>query len=35
MTAQALVAHIEQERQAFLFRSLAWFLKLGVLKVVS
>jgi len=33
--AQALVAPIAQERQAFVFRSLAWFLKLGVLKVVS
>jgi hypothetical protein len=34
-TAQALVAGIAQERQAFVFRSLAWLLKLGVLKVVS
>ncbi len=34
-TAQALVAGIAQERQAFVFRSLAWLLKLGVLRVVS
>ena len=34
-TAQALLAGIAQERQAFVFRSLAWLLKLGVLKVVS
>jgi glycosyltransferase involved in cell wall biosynthesis len=34
-TAQALLAGISQERQAFVFRSLAWLLKLGVLKVVS
>jgi glycosyltransferase involved in cell wall biosynthesis len=34
-TAQALLAGIAQERQAFMFRSLAWLLKLGVLKVVS
>jgi glycosyltransferase involved in cell wall biosynthesis len=34
-TAQALVAGIAPERQAFVFRSLAWLLKLGVLKVVS
>jgi starch synthase len=34
-TAQTLVAGISQERQAFVFRSLAWLLKLGVLKVVS
>jgi hypothetical protein len=33
--AQALLAGIAQERQAFVFRSLAWLLKLGVLKVVS
>ena len=33
-TAQTLVANIAQERQAFVFRSLAWLLKLGVLKVV-
>ena len=33
--AQALVATIAQERQAFVFRSLAWLLKLGVLKVAS
>jgi glycosyltransferase involved in cell wall biosynthesis len=33
--AQALIAAIPQERQAFVFRSLAWLLKLGVLKVVS
>ena len=33
--AQALLAAIAQERQAFVFRSLAWLLKLGVLKVVS
>jgi glycosyltransferase involved in cell wall biosynthesis len=34
-TAQALVAGIAQERQAFVYRSLAWLLKLGVLRVVS
>jgi glycosyltransferase involved in cell wall biosynthesis len=34
-TAQAVLAGIAQERQAFVFRSLAWLLKLGVLKVVS
>jgi starch synthase len=34
-SAQALVAGIAQERQAFVFRSLAWLLKLGVLRVVS
>jgi hypothetical protein len=34
-TSQALLAGIAQERQAFVFRSLAWLLKLGVLKVVS
>lgn len=34
-TAPALVAGIAQERQAFVFRSLAWLLKLGVLRVVS
>jgi|AntAceMinimDraft_12_1070368.scaffolds.fasta_scaffold10782_4 glycosyltransferase involved in cell wall biosynthesis len=34
-TAQALVANIEPARQAFVFRSLAWLLKLGVLRVVS
>ena len=34
-TAQALVVGIAQERQAFVFRSLAWLLKLGVLRVVS
>jgi starch synthase len=34
-TAQALVAGIAQKRQAFVFRSLAWLLKLGVLRVVS
>jgi hypothetical protein len=34
-TAQALLAGIAQERQAFVFRSLAWLLKMGVLKVVS
>jgi alpha-maltose-1-phosphate synthase len=34
-TAQALLAGIAQERQAFVFRSLVWLLKLGVLKVVS
>jgi hypothetical protein len=33
--AQALVANIAQVRQAFVFRSLAWLLKLGVLRVVS
>jgi glycosyltransferase involved in cell wall biosynthesis len=33
--AQALVANIAQARQASVFRSLAWLLKLGVLKVVS
>jgi hypothetical protein len=33
--AQALLAAIAQERQALVFRSLAWLLKLGVLKVVS
>lgn len=34
-TAQALVAGIAHERQAFVFRSLASLLKLGVLRVVS
>jgi starch synthase len=34
-TAQALVAGIAQERQAFVFRTLAWLLKLGVLKVCT
>lgn len=34
-TAQALVQDIPAERQAFVFRSLAWLLKLGVLKIVS
>jgi glycosyltransferase involved in cell wall biosynthesis len=33
--AQALLAGISQERQAFVFRSLAWLLKLGVLKVLA
>jgi glycosyltransferase involved in cell wall biosynthesis len=33
-TAQALVAGIARERRAFVFRSLAWLLKLGVLRVV-
>jgi hypothetical protein len=33
--AQALVANTAQARQTFVFRSLAWLLKLGVLKVVS
>jgi hypothetical protein len=33
--AQALIAGIAQERQAFVFRSLVWLLKLGVLRVVS
>jgi len=33
--AQALLAGIAQERQAFVFRSLAWLLKLGVLKVLA
>jgi glycosyltransferase involved in cell wall biosynthesis len=33
--AQALLAGIAQERQVFVFRSLAWLLKLGVLRVVS
>jgi hypothetical protein len=33
--AQGLLAAIAQERQAFVFRSLAWLLKLGVLKLVS
>ena len=35
LTAQALVAGFAQERQAFVFRSLVWLLKLGVLRVVS
>jgi hypothetical protein len=34
-SAQGLVANIAQERQPFVFRSLAWLLKLGVLRVVS
>ena len=34
-TAQTLVENTAQNRQAFVFRSLAWLLKLGVLKVVS
>jgi alpha-maltose-1-phosphate synthase len=33
--AQALVAGIAKHRQAFVFRALAWLLKLGVLKVCS
>jgi hypothetical protein len=33
--AQALVTNIGKARQAFVFRSLVWLLKLGVLKVVS
>jgi glycosyltransferase involved in cell wall biosynthesis len=34
-TAQTLVENMDHKRQAFVFRSLAWLLKLGVLKVVS
>lgn len=34
-TAQTLVVNMDQKRQAFVLRSLAWLLKLGVLKVVS
>ena len=34
-TAQALFVGIAHERQPFVFRSLAWLLKLGVLRVVS
>jgi hypothetical protein len=33
--AQVLVAGIAKHRQAFVFRALAWLLKLGVLKVCS
>jgi glycosyltransferase involved in cell wall biosynthesis len=33
--AQALVTNIGKARQAFVFRSLVWLLKLGVLKAVS
>ena len=33
--AQSLVQDIPAERQALVFRSLAWLLKLGVLKIVS
>lgn len=34
-TALALVAAIPAERHAFVFRSLAWLVKLGVLKVIG
>ena len=34
-TAQALIKEVLPERQAFVFRSLAWLLKLGVIRVVS
>ena len=34
-TAQELVKDITPERQAFVFRSLAWLLKLGVLRVLA
>jgi alpha-maltose-1-phosphate synthase len=33
-TAQSLLQEITPERQAFVFRSLAWFLKLGILKLI-
>jgi hypothetical protein len=33
--ALAMVKAIQPERQAFVFRSLAWLLKLGVLKVIK
>ena len=33
-TALDLVAQIPAERQAFVFRSLAWLVKLGVLRVL-
>ena len=35
MAAKDLVALIPPERQAFVLRSLAWLLKLGVLKLAS
>ena len=34
-TAQTWVENMDQKRQAFVLRSLAWLLKMGVLKVVS
>ena len=33
-TAQSLLQEITPERQAFVFRSLAWLLKLGILKLI-
>jgi hypothetical protein len=33
-TAQGLVKEIAPARQAFVFRSLAWLLKLGILKLI-
>ena len=33
-TAQSLLQDIAPARQAFVFRSLAWLLKLGILKLV-
>jgi hypothetical protein len=33
--ASALVQGISQDRRAFVFRALAWLLKLGVLKAVA
>jgi starch synthase len=34
-TAQTWVDNMDHKRQAFVFRSLAWLLKLGILKLVS
>jgi hypothetical protein len=33
-TAQSLLQDISPARQAFVFRSLAWLLKLGILKLI-
>jgi hypothetical protein len=33
-SAQEIVSGIPMDRQAYVFRSLAWLLKLGVIKVV-
>jgi hypothetical protein len=33
-TAQSLLQDIAPDRQAFVFRALAWLLKLGILKLV-
>ena len=33
--AIALVQHVQAQRQAFVFRSLAWLVKLGILQAQS